>query len=174
VARSSVTRLGDALAGVADVYGTIAANVATLTRTEIAEVSEPTGEGRGTSSAMPQKRNPVYSVLLRSLSLRAPGLASTLHVAAASFVDERPDGAWHAEWPTIRELLRIVLGGAALLDDLTAGLTVDVDRAAENLAVTGDDILAERKKLGGAAGIAADYVGLSSAFIDTAIARARS
>ena len=174
ISRSSVTRLGDALVGVTDVYGTIASNVATLTRTEIAEVAEPTSTGRGTSSAMPQKRNPVYSVLLRSLSLRAPALASTLHVAAASFVDERPDGAWHAEWPALRELLRITLGGAALLEGLTAGLTVDVDRAAKNLALTGDDILAERKKLSGSSGKPADYVGLSDAFIDTAIARVRS
>jgi 3-carboxy-cis,cis-muconate cycloisomerase len=174
VTRSPVTRLGDALVGVTDVYGLIGTNVATLSRTEIAELHEPTGEGRGVSSAMPHKSNPVASVLLRSLSLRAPALGATLHVAAAASVDERPDGAWHAEWPTLRELLRLVLGGAALLHELTAGLTVDVSATAATLGLTGEDILAERVALTGTAGDPADYVGLSSVFIDTAIERAKA
>ena len=53
---------------------------------------------------MPQKQNPAASVLIRSAALRAPQLGATLHLAAALAVDERPDGAWHAEWPTLRDL----------------------------------------------------------------------
>lgn len=166
VSRAPVTRLGDALTRVTDVLGTIGVNVATLSRTEIGELAEPTGGG---SSTMPQKRNPVLSVLLRSVSLRAPGLASTLHVAAASFVDERPDGAWHAEWPTLRELLRLALGGSALLAELTEGLTVDVERAAANEQL--DDLRAEQRSFGGSGG---SYTGLSDHFIDAAIERARA
>jgi 3-carboxy-cis,cis-muconate cycloisomerase len=172
VSRAPVTRLGDALVGLTDVFGTIGANVATLSRTEIAELSEPAAEGRGGSSAMPQKRNPVFSVLLRSVSLRAPGLASTLHVAAASFVDERPDGAWHAEWPTLRELLRLTVGGAARLGELLDGLAVDPGHVAANLAL--DDLLAEQRGLGGSGDDPAAYLGLSDRIIDAAIERARS
>ena len=166
VSRAPVTRLGDALTRVTDVFGTIGANVATLSRTEIGELAEPVGGG---SSTMPQKRNPVLSVLLRSVSLRSPGLASTLHVAAASFVDERPDGAWHAEWPTLRELLRLGLGGSALLQELVEGLSVDVDRAAANETL--DDLRAEQRSLGGSGD---NYTGLSDHFIDAAIERARA
>lgn len=168
VSRAPITRLGDALAGLTDVFGTIGANVATLSRTEIAELSEPGGHDRGGSSAMPQKSNPVYSVLLRSVSLRAPGLAGTLHTAAAAFVDERPDGAWHAEWPVLRELLRLALGGSIQLAELVAGLTVDTERAARNESL--DDLRAEQRSLGGSGG---DYTGLSDRLIDLAVARAR-
>lgn len=171
ITRATITRLGDALVGVTDVFGLIGGNIATLSRTEIAELSDA---APGSSSTMPQKQNPVGSVLLRSLSLRAPGLASTLHVAAATSVDERPDGAWHAEWPTLRELLRLVVGGAARLEELTAGLTVNTAAVASNLALTGDDILAERVALSGTSGTPADYVGLSDLFIDAAIERLRS
>jgi 3-carboxy-cis,cis-muconate cycloisomerase len=108
------------------------------------------------------------------VSLRAPGLAATLHVAASATVDERPDGAWHAEWPTLRELLRLVVGGADRLGELTTGLTVDLDRTAANLSITGDDILAERVALSGIAGSASEYTGLSNSLVDAAIARARA
>ena len=174
ISRAPVTRLGDALVGVTDVFGMIGANVATLSRTEIAELSEPTAEGRGGSSAMPQKQNPVFSVLLRSVSLRAPGLAATLHVAAASFVDERPDGAWHAEWPTLRELMRLAVGGAARLDELTSELTVDLEHVASNLVL--DDLRAEQRSLGGSGGDAehGTYTGLSDHFIDATIERAKA
>ena len=61
---------------------------------------------------MPQKQNPVLSVLVRSAALQAPALAAQLHLAAANFNDERPDGAWHTEWPALRQLLRLALGAA--------------------------------------------------------------
>ncbi len=166
VSRAPVTRLGDALVGLTDAFGTIGANVATLSRTEIAELSEPSPGG---SSTMPQKQNPVLSVLLRSVSLRAPGLASTLHVAAASFVDERPDGAWHAEWPTLRELLRLAVGGGARLAELLTGLTVNLDSVARNEKI--DDLRAEQRSFGGSEGT---YTGLSDHFIDLAIERAHA
>jgi len=86
VERRPVTRLGDALVAVTDALGVIAADVATASRTEIGELSEGVGGG---SSAMPQKRNPAASVLVRSAALRAPQLAATLHLAAAGAVDER-------------------------------------------------------------------------------------
>ncbi|MBD3942252.1 adenylosuccinate lyase [Microbacterium sp. NEAU-LLC] len=142
--RWPVTELGDALVQVIDAVGKIAGDVATLSRTEIGELAEGAGGG---SSAMPQKRNPAASVLIRSAALRAPQLGATLHLASALAVDERPDGAWHAEWPTLRELLRLALGASAHAADLVAGLHFDTDAVARNLAATDGLIVAERLSL---------------------------
>ncbi|MFE7846147.1 lyase family protein [Microbacterium sp. NPDC057407] len=139
--RWPVTELGDALVQVTDALGKMAADVATLSRTEIGELAEGTGGG---SSAMPQKQNPVRAVLIRSAAIRAPQLGATLHFAAALAVDERPDGAWHAEWPALRELLRVTLGAAAHAADLARGLRVDRDAVARNLALTGGLLVSER------------------------------
>ncbi|KQP74356.1 adenylosuccinate lyase [Microbacterium sp. Leaf288] len=139
--RWPITELGDALVQAIDAVGKIAADVATLSRTEIGELAEGAGGG---SSAMPQKRNPAASVLIRSAALRAPQLAATLHLASALAADERPDGAWHAEWPTLRELLRLALGATAHAASLVAGLHVDTDAVARNLAATGGLIVSER------------------------------
>ncbi|GAP59429.1 3-carboxy-cis,cis-muconate cycloisomerase [Arthrobacter sp. Hiyo1] len=110
--RLAVTGLGDALASLTDSFGKIASDLLFLSRPEVAELGEPLAAGRGVSSAMPQKQNPVLSVLIRSAALQAPGLAAQLHVAATNFNDERPDGAWHSEWPALRGLLRLTLGAA--------------------------------------------------------------
>jgi 3-carboxy-cis,cis-muconate cycloisomerase len=169
--RTPVTRLGDALTEVTGALGRIGTDVATLARTEIGEISEAGGEGIGGSSAMPHKQNPVRSVLLRSIAMRAPGLNATLHLAAGLSGDERPDGAWHAEWPTLRDLLGLALGAASTAAELTAGLTIDAQRVAANLALTGDDILSERLALTGTAGTAAEYLGLTDAIIDETLAR---
>jgi 3-carboxy-cis,cis-muconate cycloisomerase len=137
--RWPITELGDALVQSIDAVGTIAADIATYSRTEIGEMAE--GEGGG-SSAMPQKHNPVRSVLIRSAALRAPQLGATLHLAAALTVDERPDGAWHAEWPTLRELLRLALGTSAHAEQLVRGLQIDSAAVARNAQGVG--MLAER------------------------------
>ncbi len=139
--RWPVTELGDALVQAIDAVGKIAADVATLSRTEIGELAEGAGGG---SSAMPQKRNPASSVLIRSAALRAPQLGATLHLAAALAVDERPDGAWHAEWPTLRELIRLALGAAAHAARLVETLHVDTDAVTRNLAATRGLIVSER------------------------------
>jgi 3-carboxy-cis,cis-muconate cycloisomerase len=141
VNRWPVTELGDALVQAVDAVGKIAADVATLSRTEIGELAEGTGGG---SSAMPQKQNPAASVLIRSAALRAPNLAATLHLASAFAADERPDGAWHAEWPTLRELLRLALGATGTAANMVEGLRVDEAAGARDLALTEGLIVAER------------------------------
>lgn len=144
VNRWPITELGDALVQAIDALGKLAGDVATLSRTEIGELAEGTGGG---SSAMPQKQNPAASVLVRSAALRAPNLAATLHLAAALAADERPDGAWHAEWPTLRELLRLALGATATASGIVEGLRVDAEAGAHVLAATGGLIVAERLSL---------------------------
>ena len=141
--RLAVTSLGDAVASVVDALGKIAADVLFLSRPEVAEVAEPRAPGRGVSSAMPQKQNPVLSVLVRSAALQAPGLAAQLHLAAATFNDERPDGAWHTEWPALRQLLALALGAAGHIRELAEGLQVFPDGMRRNLDLSGPLLLSE-------------------------------
>ncbi|WP_306232449.1 lyase family protein [Agrococcus beijingensis] len=155
VTRWPVTELGDALVQAIDAVGRIATDVATLSRTEIGELAEGSGGG---SSAMPQKQNPAAAVLIRSAALRAPQLGATLHLASALAGDERPDGAWHAEWPTLRELLRLALGATAHAASMTAGLRVDLDAVARNLGATRGLLVAERLSLALGPIIGADAV----------------
>ena len=141
--RLAVTSLGDALAAVTDAAGKVAADVLFLSRPEVAEVAEPRVAGRGVSSAMPQKQNPVLSVLIRSAALQAPALAAQLHLAAANFNDERPDGAWHSEWAALRQLLRVALGAAVQLRELAEGMAVFPGAMRRNLELGGPLLLSE-------------------------------
>ncbi|MGO4251537.1 adenylosuccinate lyase family protein [Paenarthrobacter sp. TAF1] len=141
--RLVVTALGDGLAALVDSFGKIAADLLFLSRPEVAELGEPLAAGRGVSSAMPQKQNPVLSVLIRSAALQAPGLASQLHLAAATFNDERPDGAWHSEWPALRRLLGLAMGAASHLRELTEGLRVFPEAMRRNLQLSGPLLLSE-------------------------------
>jgi 3-carboxy-cis,cis-muconate cycloisomerase len=95
---------------------------------------------------MPQKHNPVLSVLIQSAARRAPGLAAELH-RSANAVDERPDGAWHVEWQSLRELLRLSAGAAGLAAELLSGLVVYPDAMLRNLALSGPLIVSERLML---------------------------
>ena len=170
--RSIVTAAGDALVGCTDAYGRIAADVATLSRPEIAELAEGSG---GSSSTMPQKHNPVLSVLIRRAALTAPPLASTLHLAAATNVDERPDGSWHAEWATLRDLARRTVVVASQASELITGLVVDQDRMAANLAAAAG-IEVEQRAMADLVGAepSEDYLDATELIIDRVLARAGS
>lgn len=142
--RSPCTRLGDALTRGADALAKVAGDVILLSRPEIGEVSEPTAAGRGGSSTLPQKRNPVLSVLVRAVGIEAPHLAATLHSAAALAADERPDGAWHAEWAALTRLLSRVPVAAAQLADVLCGLEVHADAMSRNVRAVGPALVGER------------------------------
>jgi 3-carboxy-cis,cis-muconate cycloisomerase len=172
--RRPVTLIGDALVAATDAWGRIASDVATLGRPEIGEVSEPSVVGRGGSSTMPQKQNPVLSVLVRRAALTAPGLAATLHTAAALAVDERPDGAWHAEWATLRTLARQTVVAGSQATELVSGLRVNVDRMTETVASERDSLLAERRSIvSDDAGAPIDYLGATDPIIDATLDRAQ-
>lgn len=152
--RAPITRLGDALVGVCDALGKVAADISLLSRTEIAELHEA---GAGGSSAMPQKQNPVLSVLMQAAARKSPGLAAELHRSALA-VDERPDGAWHVEWQTLRELLRVAGGAASLAAELLPGLRIDRERMHANLGITGPLIVGERIMLVAGPALGKDHV----------------
>ncbi|KPH98994.1 3-carboxy-cis,cis-muconate cycloisomerase [Actinobacteria bacterium OK074] len=138
--RTPVADLAGALAFTAGALGKLAVDVLTLARTEIAEVAEGSGGG---SSAMPHKANPVRSTLIAAASARAPQLAATLYGSLAAG-DERPAGAWHAEWEPLRDLLRLVGGAARDAAELTEGLRVYADVMRQHLDLTHGLIVSER------------------------------
>ncbi|NEW76613.1 3-carboxy-cis,cis-muconate cycloisomerase [Streptomyces rhizosphaericus] len=138
--RTPVADLGTALAFAVGALGKLAADVLVLSRTEIGEVAEGAGGG---SSAMPHKSNPVRATLMAAAARQAPGLAATL-LGSLAAEDERPGGAWHAEWQPLRELLRLAGGAARDAVDLASGLRVFPDRMAANLGVTDGLIVSER------------------------------
>jgi len=171
--RTPVTSAADALVGCTDCWGRIASDVVTLVRPEIAELSESGDAQRGGSSSMPHKRNPVLSILIRRAAIAAPQLGATLHTAAALANDERPDGAWHAEWDTLRTLARRTVVAGSQCAELLAGLRVDAARMAENLAAT--DVLGEQHAIADLVGKepSATYFGAVDRLIDESLDRAR-
>ncbi|MGW0823400.1 3-carboxy-cis,cis-muconate cycloisomerase [Streptomyces sp. NPDC002845] len=138
--RTPVADLAGALAFAAGALGKIAVDVLALSRTEIAEVAEGSGGG---SSAMPHKANPVRSTLIAAAARRAPQLAATLYGSLAA-EDERPAGAWHAEWEPLRDLLRLAGGAARDAVELAEGLQVRADVMRQHLDLTRGLIVSER------------------------------
>ncbi|MFE2922826.1 3-carboxy-cis,cis-muconate cycloisomerase [Streptomyces goshikiensis] len=141
--RTPMADLAGALALTAGALGKIAVDVQSLTRTEVGEVTEPGRAGRGVSSAMPHKRNPVLATLIRSAALQVPVLAAGLTQCLLA-EDERSGGAWHAEWLLLRECLRLAGGAAYTAVELAEGLQVNEDRMRANLALTGSQVVSER------------------------------
>ncbi|MET8690862.1 3-carboxy-cis,cis-muconate cycloisomerase [Streptomyces sp. NPDC004732] len=143
VLRTPVADLAQGAAFTCAALGKIAVDVLSLTRTEVGEVHEPAPAGRGASSAMPHKRNPVLATAIRSAALQAPQLAAGVLGCMLS-EDERSAGAWHAEWEPLRALLRLAGGAAHQAAELLSQLTVDPARMRANTALTGGQIVSER------------------------------
>jgi len=122
--------------------GKIARDISLHTQTEIAELSEPFVEGRGGSSTMPHKRNPVTCAVVLSAATRIPGLVTSL-LSAMLQEEQRGLGGWHAEWETLPDI--ICLSGGALhhLAEMLPGLEVDTQRMRHNLELTNGLIFAE-------------------------------
>jgi 3-carboxy-cis,cis-muconate cycloisomerase len=135
--RTAVAGLGAALATTAGALGKVASDVVLLAQNEVGEVAEPAAPGRGGSSAMPHKRNPVLSILVRSVAAQVPALAQILQSSLVS-EHERATGAWHAEWLPFRECLRLTGGAAETAAELCAGLEIFPERMRANLGVTGE------------------------------------
>ena len=141
--RTPMADVAAAMAFTAGALGKIAVDVQSLTRTEVGEVREPEVAGRGASSAMPHKRNPVLATVVRSAALQVPQLAATVTGCLLS-EDERSAGAWHAEWEPLRQCLRLAGGAARHTAELAEGLTVDQGRMRRNLELTGGALVSER------------------------------
>lgn len=169
--RTPVLRAAAALGGTCVVLGTLAANVLALGRPEVAELAEGAVAGRGASSTMPDKTNPVLSVLIRSAALQSPQLLAQLYLCAGQVVDERPPGEWHAEWPALNRMLVLTAAAAGQAAELVEGLKVDVRASAWRAEQVSGLLLSERGSRGGGDAAVGSYLGMSSQFAQLAVER---
>jgi 3-carboxy-cis,cis-muconate cycloisomerase len=140
--RDRIAEAASVLAIIAGTCGKIARDVSLMMQTDVAEAFEPSGEGRGGSSTMPHKRNPVAAASALAAATMAPNLAATIFAAQVGD-HERSAGPWHAEWPTLPMLMLVTSGALAAIVDIAEGLEVDAVRMRANLDVTGGLIMAE-------------------------------
>ena len=140
--RDRIAEAASVLAIVSGTCGKIARDVSLMMQTDVSEAFEPSGEGRGGSSTMPHKRNPVAAASALAAATIAPNLAATIFAAQIQ-EHERSAGAWHAEWPTLPTLLLVTSGALAAIVEIAEGLEVDVARMRANLDVTNGLIMAE-------------------------------
>ena len=130
--RDGFARLGAEAAILAGAGGKIARDVSLLMQPEIGEAAEPSGAGRGGSSAMPHKRNPVGCLAALEAAQRTPGLASTL-LAQLAPEHERGIGQWQSQWFTLRDLFCSTGSGLAAMAEVLEGLTIDEQAMRANL-----------------------------------------
>jgi 3-carboxy-cis,cis-muconate cycloisomerase len=140
--RDRLADLAAALGLAAGVLGKIARDLSLMMQTEVSEAFEPEEAGKGGSSAMPQKRNPVACTVALAAATRVPGLVATL-LAAMPHEHERGLGGWHAEWETLPEIFALVAGAARRMAESCDGLEVDAARLRENLDRTRGLVMAE-------------------------------
>jgi 3-carboxy-cis,cis-muconate cycloisomerase len=133
--RLRVIELAAALAAACAALGKIARDITLLAQTEVAEVREAAGAGRGGSSAMPHKQNPVASVVVLGCAKQAPALLATL-TAAAEQEHQRAAGAWHSEWQPLSQLLTLTGSAASWSADLLPALQIDPAKMRANLEAT--------------------------------------
>jgi 3-carboxy-cis,cis-muconate cycloisomerase len=140
--RDRVAEAASVFAIIAGSCGKIARDTSLMMQTDVGEAFEPAGEGRGGSSTMPHKRNPVAAASALGAATMAPNLAATIFAAQVQD-HERSAGPWHAEWPTLPALMLVTSGALAAIVDLAEGLEVDTARMRDNLETTHGLIMAE-------------------------------
>lgn len=128
------------------VVGTLAKaarDISLMMQIEVGEAAEPSGPGRGGSSTMPHKRNPVGAALVLAAAARAPMLAATI-VAAMPQEHERALGGWQAEWPTLAALIEALGSAVEAMKEVASGLSIDPDALQANMDAAEAAVFAER------------------------------
>ena len=126
--------------------GKMAKDISLLMQTELGEVMEGAADGKGGSSTMPHKRNPVTCAAILANATRTPALVSTL-LSAMPQEQERSAGLWHAEWETLVNLVELCAGSMDKTIDLMKGLEVNEERMLANVGMTHGLIFAENVSL---------------------------
>jgi 3-carboxy-cis,cis-muconate cycloisomerase len=123
-------------------FGKIARDISLMMQTELGEVAEPAAAGKGGSSTMPHKRNPVGCAAVLTAAARAPNLVATIFAGMVQ-EHERALGGWQAEWEALPDLARLTSGALSNLLAIVPSLEVDADRLKRNLDVTHGLVLGE-------------------------------
>jgi 3-carboxy-cis,cis-muconate cycloisomerase len=140
--RDRLVEFASLLGMIAGSLGKVGRDLSLLMQTEVGEVFEPASPGKGGSSTMPHKRNPVGAAVMIAAATRAPGLVATMF-AAMPQEHERSLGLWHAEWETLPELCCLVSGSLQQALQVVPGLEVDAERMVQNLDLTRGLVMAE-------------------------------
>lgn len=140
--RDRIAEVATVLGLLVGTLGKIARDVSLSMQTDVAELAEPAAKGRGGSSTMPHKRNPIGCSVALSAAVRVPGLVSTL-LAAMPQEHERGLGGWQAEWDTLPEIALLTAGALSRMTEVIVGLEIDVQRMKANLERTNGLIMAE-------------------------------
>lgn len=140
--RDRIAEVATVLGLLTGTLGKFARDVSLLMQTEVGEVFEPSAPGKGGSSTLPHKRNPVGSAVILAAAIRVPALVSIMLTAMVQ-EHERGLGDWHAEWQTLPEIASLAAGAVAQALQIVSGLEVDAARMASNLEITHGLILAE-------------------------------
>jgi 3-carboxy-cis,cis-muconate cycloisomerase len=140
--RDRPAELAAVLGLLAGSLGKMARDISLLAQTEVGEAAEPSKPGRGGSSAMPHKRNPVGCAAVLAAAVRVPGLVSTMFAAMVQ-EHERALGGWQAEWDTLPQIVLLTGGALEQMRALVAGLAVDEAAMRRNLDLTHGQLMAE-------------------------------
>jgi 3-carboxy-cis,cis-muconate cycloisomerase len=145
--RDCIAEAGCFLGLVTGTCGKIALDVKLLMQTEVEEVYEPFHEGRGSSSTMPQKRNPISSVYITALvSIVRQQVAALLDATVEDH--ERATGPWEIEWIVVPEIFCLTAGALAQTEFVLKGLQVDAKKMRANLDLTKGLIVSEAVMMG--------------------------
>ena len=140
--RDRVAEVATTLGLLVGTLGKIAHDVSLLMQTEIGEAFEPAAPGRGGSSTLPHKRNPVGCAVVLAAAMKVPALVSVM-LAAMVQEHERGLGNWHAEWETLPEICMLSAGALGQVTQMIEGLEIDPARMRHNLDATHGLIFAE-------------------------------
>ncbi|XYI32516.1 3-carboxy-cis,cis-muconate cycloisomerase [Cupriavidus oxalaticus] len=144
--RDRLVEVATTLGMLTGTLGKMARDLSLLMQTEVAEVAEPSGPGRGGSSTMPHKRNPVGCAAVLTAAVRVPPLVATM-LSGMVQEHERALGGWQAEWDTLPQIVTLAAGALRQMGEVAAGLQVDAARMRANLGLTHGLILGEAAML---------------------------
>lgn len=153
--RDNLVEVATSLGLLVGTLGKIARDVSLLMQTEVAELSEPYEEGRGGSSTMPHKRNPVACAMILAAATRVPALVSTL-LSAMNHEHERGLGNWQAEWEVYPEIFGLTASALERTLEIARGMVVDRGKMRANLAANNGLGMAEAVSVALAAQIGND------------------